>query len=377
MGDVRARLIDANLNRAREGLRVLEDLARFGLADAGLSATLKRLRHGLGETAAAVGLDRAHLLAWRDTPGDVGTEISVASEGHRASLAEVALVAGARVTEALRVIEECAKVRDRTDAEIGRGAAFEALRYDVYEAQRRVVAALGGGRARQWRLCVLLTAERCRLPWERVAAEALRGGADCLQLREKTLPGAELLERARRLVALARGFDGASPPAVIVNDRPDIAVLAQADGVHVGQADLPVREVRRLAGASLLVGVSTADPGQAEAAVGAGADYCGVGPMFISTTTDKPVTRGPEYLRQYLADPRTRRVPHLAIGGVTPENVGVLAALGCRGVAVGAAVCQADDPAGVCARLAAALGEETPGSAEPADRPSGGARGAG
>jgi thiamine-phosphate pyrophosphorylase len=341
-----ARIIDANANRAREALRVMEDAARFGLNDGELSGRLKGLRHDLRPALAALGesagLDPGVLIASRDTEGDVGTRISTEAEGRRSGLRDVAAAAGARLGEALRSMEEAAKAAG-ADA-----SGLEALRYRGYTAEKMLLAAFGTGRAVQWRLCVLLTDSLCAgRGWERVASEAIDGGADCLQLREKELEGRELLRRARRLVQMAhpRGV------AVVVNDRLDIALLAGADGVHVGQDDLSVEDVRRLAGRRLLVGVSTANMEQARAAARAGADYCGVGPMFATMTKHKPVLSGPAYLREYLADPLTARVPHLAIGGIAVGNVGELVAAGCLGIAVSSAVCGADDPRDACARL--------------------------
>ncbi|MFM9994357.1 MAG: thiamine phosphate synthase [Phycisphaerales bacterium] len=365
--DSPARMIDANWNRAREALRVMEDAARFALDDAGLCAELKGIRHGLRDAIGAAGVDRGVLLANRDTPGDVGTRITTASEGERAGLAGVVAAAGARLGEALRVIEECLKVRGtdmlrRGDGPGGFGSqrpaervggTVEALRYRAYEAERRVVLALGTGRARQWRLCVLISQNLCRRSWEDVARAAVAGGADCLQLREKELDDGELLARARRLREIAEGR-----AAVVINDRPDIALLAGADGVHLGQTDMSVADVRRLAGFGLLIGVSTENLDQARAAVGDGADYCGVGPMFGTATKEKQRLAGPGYLREYLADPATRERPHLAIGGITPRNVGELREAGCRGVAVSSAVCEADDPGAVCRALIDGLGGE-------------------
>jgi thiamine-phosphate pyrophosphorylase len=328
-----ARMIDANADRAREALRVMEDAARFGLDHAALCADLKSIRHDLREALGR--FDPGLLLASRDTPGDVGTTISTEAEGRRSGMRDMAAAASSRLAEALRAIEECAKVAGADSA------AIEALRYRAYGAEQALTLAFGAGHCPQWRLCVLLTESLCaHHPWERVAELAIEGGADCLQLREKGLDDAELLDRARRLVALARPR-GVS---VVINDRPDIALLAEADGVHLGQTDLPVGEVRRLAGFRLLIGCSTANLEQARAAVLAGADSCGVGPMFPSMTKAKPRLSGPEYLRAYLADPVLATRPHLAISGITPENIGELTALGCRGVAVSGAVCAAQRP---------------------------------
>ena len=110
-----------------------------------------------------------------------------------------------------------------------------------------------------------------------------------------------------------------------------------------------------LAGFSLLVGVSTTNMPQARQAAREGADICGAGPMFPTTTKHKPDLAGPAYLREYLADEQTARVPHLAIGGITPATIGQLVAAGCRGIAVSSAVCGADDPESVCQELTRCL----------------------
>jgi len=347
-------MLDANANRAREAVRVLEDVARFALDHQRLSAALRALRHDLDAAVRAVVPDALLMAANRDTPGDVG---AAAAGATRANLRDVADANGARAGEALRVCEECAAL-------LGEGAppgAFDALRYRAYDAHRALVLALGSPARRQFRVCVLLTAELCtHHAWERVAELALDAGTDCLQLREKTLPDREFLARARTLVRMCRGR-----AAVFVNDRPDIALLAGADGVHVGQADLPIADVRRLCGASLLIGVSTGSLPEAIAAAEAGADLCGVGSMYHTTTKQKPVVAGVAYLREYLACPRTGCVPHFAIGGVTPGRAGELARAGCRGVAVSRAVCSAPDPGAAVAAILRALNDCPPPAGAP------------
>lgn len=340
------RIIDANANRAREALRVLEDTARFGLDHGPLNEALKTLRHDLRAALEQPALDRGLLLVARDVEGDRGRSIKTEAEGRRAGLRDIAAAAASRLTEALRSIEEAAKGVGADPAPI------ETLRYRAYACERELLLALPSGLCPQWRLCVLITESLCRRPWLEVARAALQGGADCLQLREKALPDRELLARARDLCRLRGEF----ACSVVINDRPDIALVAGADGVHLGQEDLPVAEVRRLAGFRLFVGVSTADAEQARAAAAAGADYCGVGPMFATTTKRKPVLSGPEYLRRYLADPITCRRPHLAIGGITPDNIAVLREAGCRGVAVSGAVCGSEDPGAICRGLIERLG---------------------
>lgn len=343
------RIIDANANRAREALRVMEDGARFVLDDRALCARIKQLRHGLGE--ALRGLEGAgQAIAWRDTAGDVGTDVTAAGEFRREGVRDVVVAAGKRLSEALRAIEEYSKAVPGGGAVAG---AIEALRYGGYDIERDLVLAMGSGRRAGWRLCVVLTESLCaHHVWLEVARRAVEGGADCLQLREKGFDSRELLERARALVEMAAGR-----ASVIINDRPDIALLSGADGVHLGQTDMPVREARKIVGGEMLVGVSTENIEQARAALRDGADCCGVGPMFPTKTKDKPRIAGPGYLREYLTH-EPALPPCLVIGGVTPERMGELrAAAGVGegerwGVAVSSAVCGASDPAGACRSIA-------------------------
>ncbi len=339
---------------------MLEDAARLGLGDGALAARCKALRHGL--RAALSGIDGMELLASRDTPGDVGTGMTGAMEGDRAGMAEVCSAAGKRMGEALRVLEEMLKLVPG-----GAAGAIKGLRYEGYELERRVVLGVSRPR-RQWRLCVLITESLCtQLGWEEVAQRAIRGGADCVQLREKDLPGKDLLLRARRLVQIAAKTagpegEGSVRADVIINDRPDIAVMAGAAGVHLGQEDVPVADARRVIGARMLVGVSTSRLEEAQRAFAEGADYVGLGPMFASTTKMKPQIAGPEYLRAFLEWDRARMrdiggepLPHLAISGLDVARAGLLASAGCAGVAVSSEVCSSAEPERVCAEMVRAM----------------------
>lgn len=353
-----ARIIDANTNRAREALRVLEDVARFGLDQAGLAHRLKALRHELYQALDALGMDTSRRIAARDVAHDVGACSELPASLRRDGLGDVARAAAGRLAEALRSIEECAKAwagpaggltgTDR--AQVVR--RLESLRFEAYELERALVLALGTGRGRQWTVCVLLSESLCApRTWEEVARGAIAGGADCLQLREKSLSDAMLLERARRLVELSRP----AGVSVVINDRIDVALLARADGAHLGQTDLPLDAARALAGGELILGVSCATEQQARAAVESGADYWAIGPMFASTTKPDRPPAGPELLRRCLSDAAVSCRPHLAIGGITPDNAAQIRAAGGRGIAVSSAVCRAADPAEVCRRLRDAM----------------------
>ncbi|MEM1422660.1 MAG: thiamine phosphate synthase [Planctomycetota bacterium] len=340
MPDAR-RILDANANRAREALRVMEDGARFLLNDERLTRELKAARHDL--RSALSGID---LTGSRDTPGDVGTAVSTDTEMVRTDTREVVVAAGKRLSEALRSIEEYAKTIDPDVAH-----AVERIRYRGYELERRLVVAMPTGGQPQWRLCVLITGSLCtHHPWEEVATRTLGAGADCLQLREKDLETGELCRRAERLLALA----APTGAHVVVNDRVDVALATGAHGVHLGRTDLPIERARAIAGERLLIGASTSTVDEALAAQRAGADNCGVGPMFPTTTKHKPVIAGPGAVTRYVAhDPPLP--PHLAIGGITPANIREVVEAGARGVAVSSCVCAAEDPAEATTLLIEAL----------------------
>ena len=319
--DSSERILDANLNRAREALRVLEDYARLGLDDALLTAAAKALRHELAKAVDEAGLDG--VIAARDILGDVGCSIATEREYERASLKEVVVAAGKRLTEALRVIEEVGKTRSTSF-----GAAVERVRYSAYELERRIAVRLHSrGRFEAVLLYVLITESLCAGDWLTTAEAALRGGADALQLREKNLSDRELLDRAKRLAQLCHERDA----LCIVNDRPDIAVLAGADGVHLGRHDLPVAEARRVVGKDAIVGVSTHAVDEARAAIAAAPDYVAVGPIFETSTKSIDHVAGPGLWSAVRAE---TSLPMVAIGGIDAINVEALLKVGCRRICV-------------------------------------------
>lgn len=331
------RLIDANANRAREGLRVLEDYARFILDARDLTEALKGIRHDLAAATRDLAADAIH---HRDTPGDIGTAIKTTAELKREDLIEVITAAGKRLGESLRAIEEYLKTLSPTDA-----AKVESIRYRFYDIEQRLARTLRPASLfANVRLYVLITESASRGDWFTTAEAAIRGGADCLQLREKNLESAELLRRANRFVDLCRRHRVIS----IINDRPDIALLSNADGVHVGQDDLPAVEVRKLLGPSKIVGVSTHRIEQARQAVLDGADYIGVGPIFRSQTKPRDFVAGLEFARQ-AAD--NIRIPVVAIAGITEENADEVLATGVKAIAVTAAVVGSEDVEGAARRL--------------------------
>ena len=341
-----SRLLDANANRAREGLRVLEDAARFILDDPELCGEAKGLRHLV--TSAVADLLGRRGLAARDAGADVGTGIQEASEFQRPTLVSVIEAAGHRVPEALRALEEYAKV---IDADVAR--SLEQARYRHYDLAGSVGAGMVRFTPSTWRVQVLLTESLCRHPWREVLDRAIAGGADSIQVREPDFTPAQLLARTRDVLSVA----APAGVSVIVNDHADVAVAAGADGVHLGQGDFPVEDARRVIGDGMLLGGSAHDLAEAQRNLDAGCDYCGVGRLFASHT--KPDARGAEcdVLRDFVASWPTW--PHLAIGGISADTIDQVIEAGARAVAVCGAVCGADEPDAVVASMRLALENTT------------------
>jgi thiamine-phosphate pyrophosphorylase len=330
MDPVVGRILDANLNRAREALRVIEESVRFGADDPARTEALKQVRHDLAVAVAR--LDPDDLLGSRDTPGDVGTRITLESERSREDAGDVVAASFKRLEEALRVLEEYGKTVDA-----GFAAAIEPLRYRIYDLEMR--ARFGPWRRERFAqvgLYVLITESLCSGPWLRVAEAAIDGGAQCLQLREKALPDAELLRRAEALRDLTRRRG----VMCVINDRPDIARLVEADGLHLGQGDIPVSAARKIVGQRVIIGKSTHTLEQARAALAEEPDCIAVGPIFATSTKPEDPVAGPEILASVL---KAIDRPHTAIGGITARNIGSLMDVGCRCFAIcGAVISQPD-----------------------------------
>jgi len=343
------RIIDANFNRAAEGLRVVEDHCRLALGDRHLTERCKQLRHDL--TAALAAIPREHLHSARDSQADVGTAITTPSEGSRQSLAHIAAANWQRIQQALRAIEEYAKLIAPDIA-----PQIEAIRYHSYTfAKACTTTADTQERLANARLYVLLDGRASECEFAERAQELIAAGVHLLQLRDKRLDDRTLLARARLLRRVIDEAEAARQeprppthhslathsPFLILNDRPDLALLARADGVHLGQDELSVHDARQIVGPEMLIGVSTHSIDEARQAVLDGASYLGCGPTFLSGTKHFDHFPGLEFLRQVAAE---IALPAFAIGGITPENLPQVLATGLRRVAVGGAIATSADP---------------------------------
>lgn len=324
------RILDANFNRAREALRVAEDCGRFAMNDPAITAMAKHMRSEIQDLLAHMPVQE--FLVSRDTPGDIGTDLTSPTEPVRTSMSDVVTAACKRLTEALRTIEEYSKIVAPAQT-----IQVERMRYNAYTLEQRIMGKLQvAGRFRHVRLYALISSHLCKGSLREAARAAIAGGADALQLREKGVSDAQVLAAAAEMRELCDETDR----LFFMNDRADIAAIVGADGVHLGQGDLPIAEVRRLLRPDAVIGRSTHSIEQARAAVNEGADYISVGPMFPTATKDRPPV-GPGLLKQAAAE---IPLPIVAIGGITAANAGELTAAGGRCLAVSSAICCAPDP---------------------------------
>ena len=337
-----ARLLDANLDRAREGLRVLEDWARFGLDRPDLVARSKDLRQRLGV------LHRLPYKLARHTATDPATGLGHPAQASRETPEAVVAANAARVQEALRVLEEFGRPHDPALA-----AEASTARYALYDLELDLLRPAGDGASRRALLnrCSLYLICGSGPAAAAAAAAALEAGVRILQYRPKDDPDLDdrrRLEEARQLRQLCHR-QGA---LFLVNDRVDLALAVEADGVHLGQGDLPVAVARRLLGPERLIGRSTHAPGQLDQAVADGCDYVGVGP--VNATPTKP-GRQPVGLA-YVADAAARSpLPFFAIGGIEAATLPAVLAAGASRVAVVRAIGSAPDPRAAAAELLALL----------------------
>ncbi len=339
------RIIDANLNRASEGLRVVEELARFDLNDQEMSERLKRVRHeiaGLIDTA----FDSSLLISARDSHDDVGLDIHVETEGCRTGRAGIIKANMKRSQEAMRVLEEFGKLNDKET-----GCRIKALRYQVYELEQIVLQAVG----RNKNICGLylildygLLGEKI---WDRDYVKGIiAAGVGVIQLRVKNIQNTQNMPDSRLIILadmLRQITDEAAIP-LIINDRIDIALATGADGVHLGQDDLPIDVARNLMG-NKIIGISTHSLAQARQAAEDGADYIGIGPVYSTTTKPDVNPIGCEIIHEIC---KTISLPIVAIGGINEDNLAQVLETGVQRIAVVSAVLKASDPAAVVRRMA-------------------------
>lgn len=317
------RILDANLDRAREGLRIIEEWCRFGLNDAKLTQQCKSWRQELGHW------HKPELRAARNTPDDPGTDLTHPREATRIGIQAVLQANFCRTEEALRVLEEYGKVYQPDMA-----AACKQMRYQVYVLESDL---MGQQRYRKLQAaqCYLVTSPTDNL--FNVVEAALQGGLAIVQYREKAADDCDRIPKAEKLRDLCRRYDA----LFLINDRVDLALAVGADGVHLGQQDMPIAIARQLLGSHRIIGRSTTNPDEMQQAIAEGADYIGVGPVYETPTKAGKPAAGLEYVRHAATN---ATVPWFAIGGIDADNLKDVVQAGARRVAVVRAIMQADQP---------------------------------
>lgn len=344
-GDSLKRIIDANLNRTTEALRVLEEIARFYLDDSALSTKLKNIRHEVSKVADG---DYEGFLASRDTLSDVGVSISNPTE--RNDILNIFKANIKRLQQSLRTLSEYGQAQSLDFT------VFEKVRYDSYTLEKEMYENLSS-KLNKFRLAdknlYLVTSSdafESEDDFLNAVASALDGGVRLIQLREKSHDAQKIIRLGKKIRELTSLYDA----IFILNDRIDIAQILDADGVHLGQDDIDIKDARNMLGDKMIIGLSTHCPEQAQKAVAQGADYIGVGPIF--TTPTKPgrtavTTDYAAWVSQNID------IPWYAIGGIDLENIQEVLDAGATRVAVVRAIINAKSPSGAAKEFLNILSE--------------------
>jgi thiamine-phosphate pyrophosphorylase len=344
-------MIDANLNRSSEGLRVLEDVARFLLNDAELSQRLRTLRHDLARETKSLSIG---LLSQRDSEHDVGHPHSKDKELNMETtslqgLLDLVTANAKRVEESLRVVEELAKLPELSA--MLDSASFEQMRFALYTLERDLISRISRRDKIERISGLYVILDRQFLAGRNeldIAGQIIEGGAKVIQLRDKQSKKGELLLVAQKLKELC----SQAGVLFIINDYLDLAMAVDADGLHIGQEDLPLPVVRRELPIDKIVGCSVTTVSQATKAQSEGADYIAVGSIFPTTTKKEATVVGVDMLKELK---RIVSTPLIAIGGINLNNVGEVMAAGADAIAVISAVLGEKDVRGAVQKLVAKM----------------------
>lgn len=323
------RIIDANINRGSEALRVLEEISRFLLNDFSSSETLKLIRHELN---ALQEKDYDALLNARDSENDIG--IKIHNPDKRSNIENIFKANIKRLQQALRVLAEYSPEH---------AGVFENLRYKSYTLEKVMWDKLKENynklKLGDKKLYLVTNSDRFESEdaFLNAVAASLKGGVDILQLREKNMPANKIIELGRKIKLLCAEY-GAT---FIVNDRVDIAYILEADGVHLGQDDMDIASAKKILGNNAIIGISTHAPEQALKAVEDGADYIGMGPVFTTPTKPGRQSVGLEYV-EWVS--KNIDIPAFAIGGIDLNNAAIVKEHGANRIAVVRAIINAQNP---------------------------------
>lgn len=324
------RVLDAELNRSVEAIRLLEDIFRFAFDDKELSSRLRDIRHKMRELFSFAS---NRLIRARESSSDVGVDISLSSQiDKRKESTDVMVANFKRAQEAFRSIEEVAKCLSY----YSQAKVIEQLRFELYSIEKKgkvyfkPVMPVG---------LYAITDEKFSKGRDAIfqVRELCAAGIPIIQYREKYKCKKRKLADAREIRKITKD----AGTLLVINDDIDIAIEVETDGVHVGQDDIPVSVVKSLVAPSVFVGLSTHCRKDYSEAVLAGADYVGVGPIFETYTKENvcaPV--GLSYIKQVMENPI---LPFCAIGGIKRHNLDQVLELGVKQVAIVSEIVSADD----------------------------------
>lgn len=331
------RIVDANLNRATEALRILEEISRFIFDDVETSEELKNMRHKL---CSCLDYDYEKLIEARDTGNDVGRFIENPTQaGNIVESVDLAIIFKSnikRLQQALRALAQyCPK----------HSSIFENARYESYTVEKKLWEMIKMKqninvlKLRDKKLYLVTNSDKFKNDDDFLDAVAfsLKGGVKIVQLREKNANSKRIIELGKKIRELCSIYDA----LFIVNDRVDIAKIVDADGVHLGQDDIGIGHAREILGETAIVGISTHAPEQALKAVAEGADYIGVGPVFETPTKQGRKAVGLEYVKWAA---QNVKIPFFAIGGIDRDNFEQVIDAGASRIAVVRAII--NDPQG-------------------------------
>ena len=320
-------IIDANLDRAREGLRVLEDWARFALGNEEFVIKIKNYRQILGKN---------HLQIYktsRNYTEDQCKGISHIEQINRNRPEETISSNSARVQEALRVIEEFSRSSNHKLSKIASD-----IRYEIYTLE---IELLNLNTRKNAELVInennlySITDERENLI--EIIENILLGGVKIIQHRFKFGKDKDHLKKAIKIKQLCKKYNS----LFIINDRIDIALASNADGIHLGQDDMDIKTARKLLGNSKIIGITANNKTDIDNAIKNGCDYIGVGPVFKTFTKKNKKPLGVDKVRSLT---KNLSVPWFAIGGINKVNIPLLKKNGIRKVAVVSGLLNSKDP---------------------------------
>ncbi len=320
-------IIDANLDRAREGLRVIEDWARFGLGKEKYVERIKNFRQILGKN---------HLEVYKQSRNYIEDKckgLTHQEQIKRKTPEQIISSNSGRVQEALRVIEEFSRLHNDELSKIA-----SEIRYEIYTIEIDLLSL--SKRDKTAKILkendlYLITDQKENLL--EIVEEILIAGVRIIQHRFKMGTDKDHLEEAIRIKNLCKKYNS----LFIVNDRLDIALASNADGIHLGQDDLDLKTARKLLGYSKIIGISANNEIDISNALNDGCDYIGIGPVFETETKKNKKPIGIEKIKSLTKD---LNIPWFAIGGINTQNISSLKSNGFKKVALVSQLMNSEDP---------------------------------